>query len=167
MNIKRFAGQLATDFLKLLASHLFVGSHLGIKMKRRQSVKQKEVKIGSVKPVRGKRPVKRRGVGGRDVTIGFRGKIIKMASQRKNERDLTIYTEQMLYLQKLIFNIRVRREIRNVADMMEFNWAYADNAAQTKKMMNLPLPLQILTFPPDKSRVWAKGYINENFISDI
>ena len=82
-----------------------------------------------MKPVRGKRPVKRTGVGGRDVTIGFRGKIIKMASQRKNERDLTIYTEQMLYLQKLIFNIRVRREIRNVADMMEFNWAYADNAA--------------------------------------
>ena len=47
-----------------------------------------------------------------------------MASQRKNERDLTIYTEQILYLQKLIFNIRVQREIRNVADMMEFNWAF-------------------------------------------
>ena len=65
--------------------------------------------------------MKRRGVGGREVTISFRGKIIKMASQEKNERDLTTYTEQMLYLHKLIFNIRVRREVRNVADMMEFN----------------------------------------------
>ena len=92
-------------------------------MKRRQSIKYKEVKTGSVKPVRGKRPMKKRGVGGREVTISFRGKIIKMASQRKNERDLTIYTEQILYLQKLIFNIRVRREVRNVVDMMEFNWA--------------------------------------------
>ena len=85
-------------------------------------MKWKEVKIGLLKPVCGKRPMKRRR-GGREVTISFRGKIIKMASQRKNERDLTIYTEQMLYLQKLIFNIRVRREVRNVADMMEFNWA--------------------------------------------
>ena len=92
-------------------------------MKRRQSIKYKEVKTGSVKPVRGKRPMKKRGVGGREVTISFRRKIIKMASQRKNERDLTIYTEQILYLQKLIFNIRVQREVRNVADMMEFNWA--------------------------------------------
>ena len=92
-------------------------------MKRRQSIKYKEVKTGSVKPVRGKRPMKKRGVGGREVTISFRGKIIKMASQRKNERDLTIYTEQIPYLQKLIFNIRVRREVRNVADMIEFNWA--------------------------------------------
>ena len=92
-------------------------------MKRRQSIKYKEVKTGSVKPVRGKRPMKKRGVGGREVTISFRGKIIKMASQRKNERDLTIYTEQILYLQKLIFNIRARREVRNVANMMEFNWA--------------------------------------------
>ena len=92
-------------------------------MKRRQSIKYKEVKIGSVKPVRGKRPMKKRGVGGREVTISFRGKIIKMASQEKNERDLTTYTEQMLYLHKLIFNIRVRREVRNVADMMEFNRA--------------------------------------------
>ena len=51
-------------------------------------------------------------------------KIIKMAPQRKNERDLTIcHTQQMLYLQKLIFNIQVQREVRNVADMMEFNWA--------------------------------------------
>ena len=51
-------------------------------------------------------------------------KIIKMAPQRKNERDLTIYhTQQMLYLQKLIFNIQVQREVRNVADKMEFNWA--------------------------------------------
>ena len=31
--------------------------------------------------------------GGREVTISFRGKVIKMASQRKNEIDLTIYTE--------------------------------------------------------------------------
>ena len=92
-------------------------------MKQRQSMKQKEVKTGSVKLIRGKRPRKRRGVGGREVTISFRGKIIKMASQEKNERDLTTYTEQMLYLHKLIFNIRVRREVRNVADMMEFNRA--------------------------------------------
>ena len=92
-------------------------------MKRRQSKKYKEVKTGSVKPVRGKRPMKKRGVGGREVTISFRRKIIKMASQRKNERDLTIYTEQIPYLQKLIFNIRVQREVRNVPDMMKFNWA--------------------------------------------
>ena len=46
-----------------------------------------------------------------------------MTSQQKNERDLMIYTEQIPNLQKLIFNIRVRREVRNVADMMEFNWA--------------------------------------------
>ena len=52
--------------------------------------------------------MKRRGVGGREVT-SFRGEIKKLASQRKNERDLTIYTEQMLYLQKSIFNIRIRR----------------------------------------------------------
>ena len=73
-------------------------------MKRRQSKKYKEVKTGSVKPVRGKRPMKKRGVGGREVTVSFCGKIIKMASQRKSERDLTIYTEQIPYLQKLIFN---------------------------------------------------------------
>ena len=65
--------------------------------------------------------MKRRGVGGREVTISFRGKVIKMASQRKNERDLTIYKEQMLYLQKLMFNISVRKELRKTADMMEFN----------------------------------------------
>ena len=75
------------------------------------------------KPVHGKRPMKRRGVGGRDVTISFRREIIKMASQQKNESDLAIYTEQMQYLQKLISNIGVRREVRNVADMMEFHWA--------------------------------------------
>ena len=92
-------------------------------MKQSQSIKYREVKTRSVKPVRGKRPVKKRGVGGREVTISFRGKFIKMASQRKNERDLTIYTEQIPYLQKLIFNMRVQREVRNVADMMEFNWA--------------------------------------------
>ena len=68
--------------------------------------------------------MKKRGVGGgREVTISFRGKIIKMASQRKNEIDLTIYTEQIPYLQKLVFNIRVRGEVSNVADMIEFNWA--------------------------------------------
>ena len=76
-----------------------------------------------VKPVYGRRPMKRRGVGGREVTIGFRRKVIKMASQRKNERDLTIYKEQMLYLQKLMFNISVRKELRKTADMMEFNRA--------------------------------------------
>ena len=45
-----------------------------------------------------------------------------MVSQRKNEVDLTIYTDQMLYLQKLLFNIRVRKEVTNIAHMMEFNW---------------------------------------------
>ena len=67
--------------------------------------------------------MKRRGVGGREVTVSVCGKIIKMASQQKNERDLTIYTEPMLYLQKLIFIIRVRREVGNITDMKEFNWA--------------------------------------------
>ena len=61
-------------------------------MKRQQSIKYKEVKSGSVKPVRGKRPMKRRGVSSREVTIRLRGEIIKMASQQKNERHLTIYT---------------------------------------------------------------------------
>ena len=46
-----------------------------------------------------------------------------MASQEKNQRGLTIYTEQMLYLQKLTLNIQVRREVRNVTDMMDFSWA--------------------------------------------
>ena len=67
--------------------------------------------------------VKRRGVGGREVTISIRKKMIKVTSQRKNENDLMIYAEQMLYLQQVIFNIRVRGEVRNAADMMEFNWA--------------------------------------------
>ena len=70
-------------------------------------LKYKEVKIGLVKPVRGKSPMKKRGIGSREVTISFRWKIIKMASQRKNERDLMIYTEQISYLQKLIFNVLV------------------------------------------------------------
>ena len=54
-------------------------------------------------------------------------------AQQKNERDLTIYTEQIQYLQKIIFNIRVPREVSNVANMMEFNWAYpfSDNFIQT------------------------------------
>ena len=80
------------------------------------------MKTGSVKSVRGKRLMKRRGVCSKEETKNVRGKIIKMASQRKNERDLTISTEKMLYLQKLIFNIQVGREVRNIADMMEFNW---------------------------------------------
>ena len=121
MNIKGFASWIGADFLRLPASHLFVGSHLGVKMKQWQSVKYEEVKTGLVKPVCGKRPMKRRGIDGREVTISFCGKIIKMASQRKNEKDLMIYTEQILYLQKLIFNIWVQREVRNVTDMMEFN----------------------------------------------
>ena len=62
------------------------------------------MKTGSAKPVCGKIPMKKRGVGGREVAIGVRRKIIKMASQRKNERDLRIYTQQMLYLQKFIFH---------------------------------------------------------------
>ena len=66
--------------------------------------------------------MKRRGVGSREVT-SFSKKIIKMASQEKNQRGLTIYTEQMLYLQKLTLNIQVRREVRNVTDMMDFSWA--------------------------------------------
>ena len=93
-------------------------------MKGRLSKNYKEVKTGPVRPVGGERPMKRRGVGSKEVTISFRGKIIKMAaSQRKNERDLTICTKQILYLQKLIFNIRVGSEVRDVEDMMEFNWA--------------------------------------------
>ena len=79
----------------------------------------RKVKTGSVKPLRGNRPMKRRGIDSKEVTISFRGKIIKIVSQRKNERDLTRYTEQMLYLQELIFNIRVRREVRNVADLLQ------------------------------------------------
>ena len=84
-----------------------------------------------------------------------------------------IYTEQIPNLQKLIFNIRVRREVRNVADMMEFNWAsilwwfYTGNAAQTKNMVDLPLSLQVLTFTSDKSIVWAKGNRYENIASDM
>ena len=39
-----------------------------------------------VKLVRGKISVKRRGVGGREVTISIRKKMIKVTSQRKNER---------------------------------------------------------------------------------
>ena len=57
-----------------------------------------EMKTGSAKPVRDKTLMKKRGVGGREVAIGVRRKIIKMASQQKNERDLRIYTQQMLYL---------------------------------------------------------------------
>ena len=83
-------------------------------MKQQQSIKYEEGKTRLVKQVCGKRSMKRKGIGGREVTKSFCGKIIKMASQRKNERDLTIYTEQILYL---------RREVRNVGDMMEFNWA--------------------------------------------
>ena len=66
-------------------------------MKWQQSMKYKEVKTRSVKLVCGKE--ERRGIDSREVTISFCRKIIKMASQQKNERDLTIYTEQMLYLQ--------------------------------------------------------------------
>ena len=69
-------------------------------MKLPQSIKYKEVKAGSVKPVCGNRPMKKRGISGREVISFLR----KMASQQKNERDLTIYTEQIPYLQKLIFN---------------------------------------------------------------
>ena len=76
-----------------------------------------------VKHVCGKGPMKSRGVGGWKVAIRVRGKIIKMASQQKNERDLIIYTDQMLYSEKLIFNIRVWKKVRNVADM-GFNWAF-------------------------------------------
>ena len=68
-------------------------------------MKQKEVKTGSLKPVHGKRPMKKRGVRGREVRTTSGGKTVKMASQKNNERELMIYTEQMLYLQKLIFNI--------------------------------------------------------------
>ena len=52
-------------------------------MEWRQSIKYKEVKTGLVKPVRGKRPMKRRIVGSREVTISFHGKIIKVVSQGK------------------------------------------------------------------------------------
>ena len=70
-------------------------------MKQQKSMKQTEIKTGSVKPIHCKRPMKRRGVSSREVTISFCKKIIKMASQQKNERDLTIHTVQMLYLQKI------------------------------------------------------------------
>ena len=63
-----------------------------------------KIKAGSLKPVSSKILMKR-GVGDRKVTISAREKIIKMASQQKHERDFVIYREQMLYLQKLIFNI--------------------------------------------------------------
>ena len=66
--------------------------------------------------------MKKRGVRGREVRTTSGGKTIKMALQKNNERELMIYTEQMLYLQKLIFNIRVQRQVGNVTDMM-FNWA--------------------------------------------
>ena len=66
--------------------------------------------------------MKRRGVSGREVTISFRGKIIKMDSQRKNERFDDIYRANTIF-KKIIFNIRIQREVRNVADMMQFNWA--------------------------------------------
>ena len=82
-------------------------------------MKYRKVKTGSVKPVRGNRPMKRTGIDSKEVTISFRGKIIKIFNIRKNERDLTRYTEQMLYLQELIFNVRVRREVRNVADLLQ------------------------------------------------
>ena len=42
-------------------------------------------------------------------------------------------------------------EIRNIADMKEFNWAsfHADNSAKTKKH---GVPLQILSFTPDMGK---------------
>ena len=49
-------------------------------MKGRLSKNYKEVKTGPVRPVGGERPMKRRGVGSKEVTISFRGKIIKMAA---------------------------------------------------------------------------------------
>ena len=52
-------------------------------MKRRQSKKYKKVKTGSAKPVRGKGPMKKRGIGRREVTISFRGKIIKRLHNEK------------------------------------------------------------------------------------
>ena len=33
-----------------------------------------------------------------------------------------IYTKSILYLQKLTYNIRVRRDITNIANVKEFNW---------------------------------------------
>ena len=83
-------------------------------------MKQKGIKTRSVKPVWDKRPMKRRCVDGRKVTISFRWKIIKTVSQRKNERDLTINTSPK-YAKS---NIRAQREVRNVANMMEFNCAF-------------------------------------------
>ena len=52
-----------------------------------------------------------------EVTIIIHGKTTKMASQQKDEKDVIIFTEQFL------FNIWVRREIRNTAVMKEFNRA--------------------------------------------
>ena len=50
----------------------------------------------------------------------------------------------MLYLQKLFFKIPVRRKVRNIADMNEFNWASLFrlfHASLTKNMVHLFLPL--------------------------
>ena len=66
-------------------------------MKWQQSIKYKEVKTGLVKLVCGKRPMKRRGVSSRELTIIFCWKMIKMASQRKKERFDDIYRANTIF----------------------------------------------------------------------
>ena len=85
-----------------------------------------KIKTGLVKPVVVKTIIKR-DIGSSKVTLSVRKKIIKIASQQNDQRDLIVYKKQMIHLRKLIFNIypnnRVSRENRSIADMKEFSWA--------------------------------------------
>ena len=85
-----------------------------------------KIKTGLVKPVVVKTIIKR-DIGSSKVTLSVRKKIIKIASQQNDQRDLIVYKKQMIHLPKLIFNIytnnRVSRENRSIADMKKFNWA--------------------------------------------
>ena len=47
--------------------------------------------------------MKRGSVGGGEVTISVLGKVIKMASQRENERELTIYNRANAIFTKINF----------------------------------------------------------------
>ena len=67
--------------------------------------------VNKCKERKKERKKEKRGVGGREVNK-FSRENYNDGFTTKNERDFTIYTEKMLYLQKLIFNIRVRRAVR-------------------------------------------------------
>ena len=95
-NIKSLASKLLTSQSDWFSSFSWEPSWYQDEM-----VTIDKIKTGLVKPVCGKRQMEKC-VGGRKVTITIRGKIMKMVTQ---QRDLTIYTGQMLYLPKLIFNI--------------------------------------------------------------